>query len=257
VGVVTRVGCFDREVHIELNPWLMERHYISFDEVVASILTRNVRTSGGSFNSYVDQQSIVTLAKFTSPLDVERVILRSNFELQRVTLGQVARVRMREKDERLVVRSNGEQGISLVINKKLSADVIRVVDAVKGYMDRQQLPAGVRHTFINDLSTRTRARIDILRDNGVIGFVLVTLILLVFLNLRTALWTAFGIPFSLLGAFLFLPLTGQIINIITLGGILIVIGMLLDDAIVVAEHIESYKEAGMDPEAAAIRAPTR
>lgn len=253
VSTVARVGLFDPEVHVELDPRRMDAAHISFDEVISSILTRNVRASGGSLNSYIGQKSIVTLAKFSDPLDVKNVILRSNFEEKAILLSQVANVVMREKDERLMVRSNGEEGVSLVISKKPSADVIRVVDSIKDYVEKQKFPAGVNYTFINDLSRRTRIRIGILQDNGMFGFVLVVIMLFIFLNLRTALWTAFGIPFSLLLVFILLPLTGEILHIMTLSGFLIVIGMLVDDAIVVAEHIESYKELGLPPREAAIR----
>ena len=253
VAMVTKAGYFEPEIQVEIDPWRMQQQHISFDEIINSILSRNVRASGGSFNSYIGKQQIVTLSKFKKPMDVKKVILRSNFEQRRVVLSDVARVRMGEKDERLMVRSNGRQGISLVLTKKPTADIIKTIDRVKALMKKRHIPSGVKYTFIDDASKRTRARISILEDNGMMGFILVFLMLVLFLNHKTAFWAAFGIPFSILGAFIVMPFVGLTINNISLAGFLIVIGMLVDDAIVVAEHVESYKEDGMDPIKAAVK----
>lgn len=253
VATITKVGYFEPEIHVEIDPWRMDKYEISFDEVINSILTRNVRASGGSLDSFIGRKSLVTMSKFETPAEVKRVILRSNFEQRRVLLQDVATVRMREKDERLKVRSNGRDGISLVITKKPSADIITTVDGIKAFMEKQQLPPQVTYDFINDFSKRTRTRISIVLNNSGIGFVLVFLMLILFLNRKTAAWTSFGIPFSILGAFCLLPLFGLNINNITLAGFLVVIGMLVDDAIVVAEHIERLKESGVPAQEAARR----
>jgi multidrug efflux pump subunit AcrB len=253
VSKVNKIGYLENEVQIELSPYKMRRYYISFEEVINSIKSRNIRSSGGTIDSYIGRKSIVTLSKFKKPLDVKDVILRSNFDLQNVRLSDVAKVSLAEKDSGIMVRNNGKKGISITVAKKETADIINVVDAVKKYMQTVNLPKGVKVSFINDKSKRTRARIGILLDNGLMGFILVFLILLLFLNLKTAFWTAFGIPFSMLGVFLILPFFGITINNISLAAFIIVIGMLVDDAIVVAEHIENYKESGMSPAKAAIK----
>ena len=251
VSTINKVGYFDTEVHVEINPWLMEKHHISFDEVINSIRTRNIRTSGGSLNSYIGKKSIVTLSKFHNLMDINRVILRSNFEMQRVLLSDVAKIRITEEDTKLSVRNNGVSGISLTISKNPSADVVTTVNTIKDFMKKQQIPEGIAYQIINDNSNATRKSVKSVINNGIVGIILVLLILILFLNFRTAAWCAFSIPFSLALSFALMPLFGMTINMISMAGLLIVLGMLVDDAIVTSEHIEKLIEEGMDPKDAA------
>lgn len=253
VALITKVGYFDPEIHIELNPLLMERYFVSFDDVVAGIAGRNIRSSGGSLNSYVGRKTIVTLSKFRDPSGVRDVILRSNFDRQRVTLGQVAAIKSARKDDRLMVRANGRAGISLVLTKKPEADLLNTIDGLQKHLEQRRWPQGISWELVNDTSRMTRNRISILESNAIVGFLLVLGLLMVMLNFKSAFWTAFGLPFSILGAFAVLPFFGITINNVSLGGFLLVIGMLVDDAIVSAEHIESLQEQGLPPEEAAAK----
>lgn len=253
IGLISKVGYFDPEVHIELNPWLMKNNYISFEDVTGSIASRNIRASGGSLNSYTGRKTIVTISKFKHPTDVRNVILRSNFDRQRTTLQQVAAVKLTEKDERLMVRANGRVGISLVLTKKPEADLLNTIDRLRTFLEKRKWPEGVQWELVNDTSKMTRNRISILESNAIVGFLLVLGLLMVMLNSKSAFWTAFGLPFSILGAFAVLPFFGITINNVSLGGFLLVIGMLVDDAIVSAEYIEQLQEQGLPPAEAAAK----
>lgn len=253
VARISRVGLFDREIHVELKPNMLEELHVSFDEVIHAIRARNVRVPGGTIDSASHARSLVTLARFDKPQDVGKVILRSNFERRKVVLTDVASVRSEWEDRGLLVRNNGRSGISLVVTKQAPADVIRTVDSVRDYVRRFPPPQGVELAFVDDSSLWARDTISALILNGALGFFLVLLVLLVFLNVRTALWCAFSIPFSIFAAFAFFPLFGLTINNVALIGFLIVIGMLVDDAIVTSEHIEHYREKGMSPLKASLR----
>jgi len=251
VATITKVGYFDTEVHVEINPWLMKKHHVSFDEVINSIRTRNIRASGGTLNSYIGKKSIVTLSKFKNLMDINNVILRSNFEMQRVLLHNVAKARVTVEDTKLVVRNNGASGISLAISKNPSADIVTTVDTIRDFMKVQNIPDGIAYQIINDSSNSTRESVESVIKNGIVGMILVLLILILFLNLRTAAWCAFSIPFSIALSFALMPIFGMSINMISMAGILIVLGMLVDDAIVTAEHVEKHVEEGMSPKEAA------
>lgn len=252
VATVEKVGYFDTEVYVEVDPVKMNSNYISFDEVMASIQSRNIRASGGSFSSYVGKQAIVTLSKFKNLDDVKEVIIRSNFERRRVLVKDIATIKVRNKDDRLIVRNNGSRGITLSISKKPSADIITTVNKIRAFMEQKQLPNGVSWSILNDGSTAARTSISSLVVNAVIGVALVFLVLKLFLSFVTAFWAAFAIPFSVVGTFALMPMFGQTLNQISLGGFLIVLGMLVSAAIVVSEHIESGQERGLSNEEAAI-----
>ena len=252
VATVEKVGYFDTEVYVEVNPWLMNKEYISFPDIIRSIQARNVRASGGSFRSFVGRQAIVTLSKFKNLKDVKDVIIRSNFERRKISIKDIARIKVRDKDDRLIVRNNGKRGITLAIKKKPKADIITTVKAIRDFMKKRKLPKGVSYTIMNDGSERAKESIDNLVVNAIIGVSLVFLCLLIFLNFKTASWAAFAIPFSVVGTFVMLPMFGLTLNMVSLAGFLIVIGMLVSAAIVVSEHIESCQEKGMSNEDAAI-----
>ena len=252
VATVEKVGYFDTEVYVEVNPWLMSREYISFPDVIRSIQSRNIRASGGSFRSFVGRQAIVTLSKFKNLKDVKDVIIRSNFERRKISVKDIATIRVRDKDDRLIVRNNGSRGITLAITKKPKADIITTVDAIRDYMKNRKLPKGVTYRIMNDGSERARDSINSLVVNAIIGVTLVFICLMIFLNIKTAFWAAFAIPFSVVGTFALLPLFGLTLNMISLAGFLIVIGMLVSAAIVVSEHIESCQEKGMSNEEASV-----
>lgn len=253
VSGVDKIGYFDREVHIEVDPIKAKRLRIGLSDILKAIGARNLRTTGGTLESYLNERIVVTLNKFTNLKDVENVILRSIITGQSVKLKDVAVVKIREKDERLIVRNHGRPGMNLVVRKKSSADIIKTIDSIKRYLKQQPLPGTVSYSFSNDQSARTRLRLRVLGGNALMGFVLVAIILLFALNNRTAFWTAMSVPFSLLGTFLLVPVFGITLSAVSLAGFVLVLGMLVDDAIIVAEKITLYREQGISPQQAAVR----
>jgi multidrug efflux pump subunit AcrB len=253
VSGVDKIGYFDRELHVEIDPVKARKLRISVSDVLRAIEARNLRTTGGTLESYLNERTVVSLNKFSSPSEVENVILRSDITGQSVLVSDVARVVMHEKDENLLVRNEGKPGMNLVIRKKTRADIIDTLDRVKTYVAEYPLPEGVGYSYSNDQSARTRLRLQVLGGNALLGFVLVAGILLVALNRHSALWTAMSVPFALFGAFILLPNAGVTVNIVSLAGFVLVLGLLVDDAIVVSEKINFHRERGMAPTDAALR----
>lgn len=253
VAGVDMIGYFDREVHIEIDPIKARNLQISLSDVLNAIQARNLRTTGGTLESYLNERTVVTLNKFSSPEQVEAVILRSGFSGDSVHIRDIARVVLREKDETFIVRNEGKPGMSLVIRKKSNADIIRTIDGVKVFMAKQKLPEGTGYTYSDDQSVRTRLRLQVLGGNALMGFALVSFILFLMLNGRAAFWTAMSVPLSLFGTFILLPNFGITINVISLAGFVLVLGLLVDDAIVVAEKITHYREKGLTALEAALK----
>jgi len=253
VSGVDKIGFYDREMHIEIDPGKAKNLRISLSDVLIAIQSRNLRTTGGTLESYMNEQTVISLNKFNNPKEVEEVILRANISGQVVRIKDIATVRLREKDENFIVRNEGKPGMNLVVRKKKKADIIKTLDYVKKYMAKQPLLEGVGYSYSNDTSARTRLRLQVLGGNALLGFALVIVILMLALNRQAAFWTAMSVPFSLLGSFILLPYFGVTINAISLAGFVLVLGLLVDDAIVVAEKITHYREKGLSAKDAALK----
>ncbi len=253
VSGVDKIGYFDREVHIEIDPAKAKDLRISLSDVLVAIQSRNLRTTGGTLESYLNEQTVISLNKFNNPKEVEEVILRANISGQVVRIRDIATVKLREKDETFIVRNEGKPGMNLVVRKKKDADIMTTLDGVKVFMTEQTLAEGIGYTFSNDQSARTRLRLQVLGGNALLGFTLVTIILMLALNRQAAFWTAMSVPFSLFGTFILLPYVGVSLNAISLAGFVLVLGLLVDDAIVVAEKITHYREKGFSAKEAALK----
>ncbi|RKY35640.1 MAG: hypothetical protein DRP78_05290 [Candidatus Omnitrophota bacterium] len=253
VAGVEKVGYFDQEIHVEVDPTLMNNAYFSLPEVVTSIQKRNLRTTAGTLESYKGLKNIIILNKFKNPLEVADVILRSNFEQKQISLKEISEVKLTEEDNHLIVRNNGEIGISLLVRKKNAADIIRTIKSVQALV-KEKIPKEIKYTYVNDQSKTTKTRLKLLINNGIIGFILVLLFLFFFLNKKAALWTSFGIPFCFIAAFSFFPLFNLTLSAIALSGLLIVIGIIVDDAIVISEKTTFYQESGLEPRKASLKA---
>ena len=113
-----------------------------------------------------------------------------------VKLGKIAKLEYQPEDLKLIVRNNGKRGVSLLVQKKKKADILKTIDGVSNYLDTLKLPEGVTFKKLNDGSRLTRTRISLVLGNAMMGFGLVLLLLFLVFDMKTAFWTAFGIPFS-------------------------------------------------------------
>ncbi len=247
VARLERFGYRDREIHIEMLQDALEQWQIPGAQIVSAIANRNIRASGGSFESYTSEKNIVTLAQFENPLEVEDVIVDVTEDGTQVRISDLAIVKDSFEPEKVRSRMNGEPAISFVVYKKETADIIRTVERIKAFIEDNQhrLPAGVRIEFSNDVSQNVNNRLTVVLYNGALGLVLVLLTLTLFLDLRSAFWVAMGIPVALLGTIFLLPVFGAYLDSIALGAMILVIGIIVDDGIVVAENIWRYREQGM------------
>ena len=254
VSGVKKTGYLAREIKVEVSQDAMEAYQMPIGEIVRAVQMRNIRATGGSFESYTSDKSIVTLAQFRDPMEVGDVIVRSTFEGTRILIKDLAIIRDGFEPEKTRFRMNGKAAIGFTIFKKGSADVIRVVEAVKELVEseREALPKGVELMYSSDQSRFIRSLLSVMATNGLMGLGLVILVLFLFLNFRTAFWVAMGIPLTLLGVFFLSPFFGAYIDMMTLIAMIIVIGLIVDDAIIIAENISYRLEIGDSPLEAAV-----
>ncbi len=249
VSNVTRYGYRDREVQIEVSPEQLRNYNLSLRDIIGAIKNRNIRATGGSMESYTSEKNVVTMAQFRDPLEVGEVIVRTP-----VTVNDLATLNNGFEDEKVISRMNGKPAISFEVLKSETADIIRTVKAIKKLMKEEQeyLPDNVEILFSSDVSRQVASQFAIVRNNAIIGLALVLILLAIFLNIRTAFWVAIGIPVSVFGVVALLPLFDVFLDTITLTAMIIVIGIIVDDGIIVSEHITTRRELGDTPLEAAV-----
>jgi len=253
VSNVNEFWYLDREVKVAVSPEAIERYQIALQDIASAIRTRNVRSTGGTLESYTSERSLVTLAQFENPESVNEVIARTSFTGPPLRIGDLADVKDEFEEPRLISRMNGDPAITFQVLKSSNADIIRTVDAIKEMAEEQEslLPEGVSIQFANDASYYVKNRFDVVLTNGAIGLCLVLIVLAVFLNLRAAFWVALSIPVVLFGVLFMLPIMGAYLDIIALTAMLLVIGIVVDDGIIVSENIVRRRELGDTPMIAA------
>ncbi len=254
VSNVTTIGIPDEEIHILVDPIRARENKIDLKMILRAIQKRNLEGSGGTLESFIGEKKIVFLSKFENYKDVLETNIIMNDAGFGVKLKQIATLKVTPRERNLIVRNNGDRGATISIKKTGSSDLIKTVDGINIFLANETLPDGVTSKVLFDQSRLTRDRISLLAGNAVVGFILVVAILLIIFDIKTAFWTGFGIPFTLCGMFIFMKIYGISLNLISLGGFIIILGMLVDDAIVIVEEISSNKELGMAPIEASVEA---
>ncbi len=249
VASVQRYGYRDREIQVELYPEKIRELQVPMEQVIGSIEKRNIRATGGSLESFTSEKNVVTLAQFRDPREVADVVVRSSFDGPIIKVSDIAAVTDGFEEQRVLSRINGHPAISFVINKSESADIIRTVEAIRELVseEEKELPEGVRFIYGLDFSLYVQNQLSIVLNNGVIGLVFVMILLTLFLNVRAAFWVALGIPFTLLGGISLLPLFDVELDTVTMTSLIIVIGIVVDDAIIISENIYQRRELGDSP----------
>ena len=259
LGSVSKIwnrGIRDREFKILLNREKMSSYEISFDEVILAIKQNRLRVSGGFVESFAAEKGLITISEFDRPEDVENIIVRTSemgsYQIKVRDIGSVVDGFVKRD---VIVRDNGKEGISLWATKKKRADILAVTEEIKKVIadyKKNYAPEDLSIETTFDESIETRNRLYIVYSNALAGFVLVIIVLFFFLDKRIAFWTAFGIPISIGITIIVLNILDITINSISLCGIVVVLGMVVDDAIIISESIYRSRENGMEPTRASI-----
>lgn len=254
VSSVREHGLLEREIKIKIDSEKAERLHVAPRDVLNAIQGRNIRASAGTFESDATEKSVVTIAEFVDPLEVENVVVRSAFNGPAIYVKDVAEVIDGFEEEEERARVNGRRAISFEVVKKGSADIIDTADAVTQLAIDENKNYGDEVTVVTsgDRSVVVKNRLSVVLNNGLIGLALVLVMLIILLNLRVAFWTAMGIPIALMGAIFFLPVFDLELSAIAMAGLIIVIGIVVDDAIVISENITRHSEMGKSPIDAAV-----
>lgn len=249
VAEVRMNGYVDPEVHIYVKPDRMRSEYISLYEIVESIRKRNVRLTGGDIQSFQKDETVVTIGEFENPMDVAEVIVRSSFDGKRIRVKDVADVKEAFEEQNVFMYVNKTPGVSLSIVKKETADIINTINVVDRFLagNQDSLPDNLEITVIQDNSKTIRSLLNVVSSNLISGFILIFVILMIFLDTKSAIWTSVGMFLIILSTFIFMKLMDISFNTISLAAIITVLGMIVDNSIVVSENIFNFKNKGLKP----------
>ena len=236
------------EISIEVNEEELQRYNLKIDDLVSAVRANNRDISGGNVKSSNEELIIRARSKSIDPHVIEQIPLRAGNTGTYIAIGDVAAVKLQFAESPVKTLMNGKNAVSLLIKKLPSEDLNAIGDLVRkelAIFNREHEDVEIVENLI--FSTRLKQRIDLLSKNGILGLLLILFTLGLFLNIRLSAWVAFGIPFSFLGMFIIGILSGVTINMISLFGMILVVGILVDDGIVIAENIYSHFERGKHP----------
>lgn len=242
-------------MRIWLDPSRMAALGITVQDVEAALRSQNTELPSGRIESQMREFSVLAKTDLRTPGEFERVVIRDSGGVL-VRLEDIGRAEIGAEDERNIVRVNGRAAVGLGIVKQSTANTLEVARAIKAELPRLQaeLPEGMQIKIGFDSSIFIEKSIDAVYQTMLEAMVLVVGVIFLFLrNWRATLIPFVTIPVSLIGAFIFLSAMGFTINVLTLLGLVLAIGLVVDDAIVMLENIYRHIEEGMPPYEAAVK----
>ncbi len=242
------------EISIEISEDDLRRWGLTFDQVATAVRRSSLDLPGGSLRTEGGEILLRTVGQAYRGDAFEQIVLLTRPDGTRLLLGEVATVVDGFAETDQSARFDGEPAVLVDIYRVGDQSALEIADAVKGYVAEAapRIPAGIQLTTWRDDTEVLRSRLDLLLKNGAYGLILVLLVLTLFLRLRLAFWVSLGIPISFLGTLWLMPSLDVSINLISLFAFLVVLGIVVDDAIVVGENIHRHFQDGKEPMRAAI-----
>ncbi len=256
-GVAKVVVLSDRkaEYSVVLDPQKLLQARLSVDQISQVLRGWNINTPGGEIDTPEGQKQVRIVGEFRSVDDAENIVIRANARGDTLKLGDVAKVSEALETPRTLHDVEGKPAVSMLVLKKTDADIIDTIDLVKPYL--KTIPArygeDIRVKSFQDFSRFARMRLGVLTNNGMVGIVLVFVSLLFFLRFSVAMTTTWGLPIIFLSGVALIYYFGMTLNLVSMMGFIMVLGMLVDDAIIIGENITHHMEKGLNPVEAAVK----
>jgi len=254
VGSVSISGAPKREIHIYVDPARLEAYGMSVEHVASIVAAENRNVPGGVFDVGSDTYSLRVQGEFTSSDQMADIVLGSAGG-RTIRLRDVARIDDSLEERAQTTYNDGRRGAMIIIQKQSGANSVEISDKVLKMLPdlQRRLPADVKLGIIVDTSDNIRNTIDSLVETVLYALLFVVIVVFFFLGRwRATLIITLTIPISLIASFIYLALTGNSLNIVSLSALSISIGMVVDDAIVVLENVTTHIERGSDPRQAAV-----
>ena len=253
ISQVELSGFPQEEIEIAVNETNLLAYNLTFNDVAQSVSSSNILVTGGNIKTDAEEYLIRANNRNYYGDELSNTTIKASSDGKTVRLKDVAIIRDRFAETPNASYFNQELSVNITITSTNSEDLMSSADKVKDYIEEyNQKYNNVHLDVVRDLSITLNQRTQLLTENAIIGMFLVLFFLSLFLNTRVAFWVAFGLPISFLGMFIFAGQFDVTINVLSLFGMIIVIGILVDDGIVVGENIYQHYEKGKTPIQAAI-----
>jgi len=254
VSAVRASGLREQEIWAEVDPNRLYALNLSLDLVLAKLRQRLVNVPAGSLRSNDGEVLLRTKGTTADPASLENIVIRTAENGHSIRLADIASVSRTYEEATTLARANGYPAINLQVVKQSGGDTIQIVRDVRELVGEfgSEAPAGVEFALVNDGSLVIESRLTTMYQSGLWGLALVLLVLNLFLNSRVAAMTAFGLPLAVAGGLIVLWLSGGSLNMLSLFAFILVLGILVDDAIIIAENVYRYMERGIEPKEATI-----
>jgi len=243
------------EISIEVAENTLRRHGLSFDQITRAVRNSSLDLPAGAIKTRGGEVLLRTKGQAYVQEDFEKIILLTREDGTRLTLGDVATIRDGFEETPLLARFNGKQAVMIDVSRVGDQNAIHLAQTVKDYIAEAQsrMPPGVELSYWQDRAKIVKSRLNTLTDSALVGGFLVFLLLTLLLRFSLAFWVCLGIPVSFLGAMALMPFMGVTINIVSLFAFILVLGIVVDDAIVVGENIFTHLQHNEDPVEASIK----
>ncbi len=246
VKKVDILGADDKEVEIAVDMFKMTAAKVSFDEIQNAVKYENMTLSGGNLTSEGSRNNIRIVGEIKDPKELENVIVKSYNGT--VYLKDIATVSFKEKEKTTYAREKGSEVVMLSVKKRSNTNMISAIEHAKEKIKIAQdtyLPKNLKLELTNDQSSRVEHQVNELSNHIIFGIVLVMIVLMFTMGLRNSLFVGAAIPLSMMMAFTILSAFGLTLNTMVLFGLVMGLGMLVDDGIVVVDNVFANMQKGM------------
>ncbi len=242
------------EVAIEIDETALKRYGLTFNRISQALRDSSIDVPAGTLETTAGEVVLRTKGRAYNQQQFEEITLLALENGSRLTVGDVAKVTDGFDENPFVARMNGKRCVLIAVFREGNQSAIAIADQVRAHMAKVQpkLPGGVEVSYWSDSSKIVRGRLNTLIDSGWKSIIFVFILLTLFLRPSLALWVVIGIPVCFLGAFALMPWVDVSINIVSLFGFILVLGVVVDDAIVTGENIYTHQKDSDDPVQAAV-----
>jgi len=254
VDNVVTSGLGDPVFWVYVDPEKLRQYEITLEQIASVIDQKNLDLPGGAVEQGDAEYLVRVTGRVEAVKDLLYIPVKRNPDGRHILLKDVAKIEQGEQKTRTKARVNGLPAINFWINKQKGADAIDTVknieEVVEGF--KKTKPENIEIYVTNDSSYWVQERFNTMVSSGTIGLVIVLIILALFLDFRSAFLAAIGLPVAFFGAFILMQFSGVTLNILSMFGLILVLGIIVDDAIIVVENIQRYLQLGYSPMDSAI-----
>ena len=247
VGTITMAGVRDREIWVEVDEARVDSLNLTLPQIIGALSTQNVNVPGGTIKSGRSEYLLRTLGQFQDVEEIKNVIVHSYPSGNQLRIRDVARVSDTYEEAETIARLNGRHAMTLSISRKSGGNIITIVGEIKELLEEyksEKLPHGAYINTTIDMSVYTKDSLGKLQSNALFGIIFVVIALGIFLGLRNAFFVAIGMPVTFMATFIFMKVTGRSLNGTSLFGLVLVLGIVVDHAIVITENIYRHAQLG-------------